>query len=672
MMKPTAIKLFLVYTTISFCFPISLSSAHAKLIQVDVEKNLKALLQDEDTDDDKKITMDDFPVKDTSRGNRHFILYSSEGSPYEIQGTYYLSNCLQELTLLKEQNSGISSLDADRIYENPVCRINRMIRDYYWQGLTRRIDAEHLSDVLIDPKLPRQDAYYLYVSSKDDFAYRYFLQAASSHSALKFNIVRLPETITPAYINAMQGFHGLLPLALRKTSDGTAEGVPFIVPGGRFNEMYGWDSYFEALGLIVDGKIELAKDMVDNLVYEINHYGKILNANRTYYLTRSQPPFLTSMALAVYEALPKNEESRQWLKIVLLAAIKEYQTVWMDEHHITSIGLNRYYDAGFGIPPEVEPGHFDPVLKPYAEKYKLSLQEFIDRYNQGKITEQRLDEFFVHDRAVRESGHDTTYRWRIHGTEQCANFATVDLNALLYKYEIDIACILRNIFGDKIDGHAGADWADRARQRKERILKYLWDSEKNLFFDYYLPEDRRSEYISAATFYPLWACHPDDPQTNILSRPQADRLITNALKKLESPGGLLCTAKSSLDRFGSPDQQRQWEYPNGWPPHQMIVWQALNNYQQTAIADRLIYKWLYMITRNAADYNGTIPEKFDVVNRSHAVFAEYGNVGVQFSYMTREGFGWMNASYQLGLKMLSKKMRPELEAMIPPEWFIEE
>ena len=81
-----------------------------------------------------------------------------------------------------------------------------------------------------------------------------------------------------------------------------------MVPGGRFNEMYGWDSYFEALGLLEDGRLDLAQAMVEHFLYEIRHYGQILNANRSYYLTRSQPPFLTSMGLAVYARLPKGEE----------------------------------------------------------------------------------------------------------------------------------------------------------------------------------------------------------------------------------------------------------------------------------------------------------------------------------------------------------------------------
>ena len=100
----------------------------------------------------------------------------------------------------------------------------------------------------------------------------------------------------------------------------------------------------------------------------------------------------------------------------------------------------------------------------------------------------------------------------------------------------------------------------------------------------------------------------------------------------------------------------------------MIVWGALYNYDFDRDAERLIYKWLYTLTSNAAKYNGTIPEKYDVVNRSHDVFAEYGNVGTKFAYITREGFGWTNASFQIGIDLLSPDHRKQLNELIPPEW----
>ena len=114
---------------------------------------------------------------------------------------------------------------------------------------------------------------------------------------------------------------------------------------------------------------------------------------------------------------------------------------------------------------------------------------------------------------------------------------------------------------------------------------------------------------------------------------------------------------------------RQWDYPHGWAPHQILVWTGLEKYGYRDIVQRLVYKWLYTITLNAVHFNGTVTEKYDVVSRSHNVFAEYGNVGTKFSYITREGFGWTNASYQIGLEILSQGLQNKLNLLIPPEWF---
>lgn len=635
-----------------------------KRVEINVEASIQALLGEEDTNGDRKITIDDLRVPGTARGDELFLLKGLDGKTYTVHGTYHLANLLQELTLEREAGEETGTVRTERIFENPVERFSRMIRQVYWDGLTRRIDAEHLREALPDSKVDRDEVFYLYVPHEDDFAFDYFSEAAAGLEGIELNVERLPGKITPEYVKGLEGRHGLLPLALRKTEAGV-EGVPFVVPGGRFNEMYGWDSYFEALGLIADGRADLARAMVDNFVYQIRHYGKILNANRSYYLTRSQPPFLTSMALAVYEATGPSDEARAWLREVMAAAIREYETVWMDANHLTVTGLSRYYGTGIGIPPEVEEGHFDAILRPYARERGLTIEAFRERYEAGAIEARGLDEFFMHDRAVRESGHDTTYRWRVDGEDRAADFVTVDLNALLYKYELDIEFMLRTIFDEEAEA---AVWSARAQRRRGLILKYLWDPERKLFFDYYLPGARRSEYISATAFYPLWACCADEPQTRILSEEQAAAFVETALGFLESRGGVLSTAKVSLMKYGEPEAPRQWEYPNGWAPHQMLIWKGLANYGFDTTADRLIYKWLYMITVNAANYGGTIPEKFDVVDRSHAVFAEYGNVGTEFAYMTREGFGWMNASYQVGLERLSDPWRGYLERLVPPEW----
>lgn len=629
-------------------------------VKLSPQKEIKRLLKELDSDKDRKIT-----VNDIKRGERlRFELSSTSGERFPVEGVYFNSNLLQELKLAEENK--VESLSARRVFENPVQRISRSIKERYWDALTRRIDSENLHEVLGDTKVSNSKQ-FLYIPYEDEEAFLYFKNTEALRPELNLHVEKLPQNITPEYVKSLEGKHGLLVLDLEKHK-GIYKGKPYVVPGGRFNEMYGWDSYFESLGLLADGRIDLARAMVDNFVYQINYYGKILNANRTYYLTRSQPPFLTSLIRAVYQELPKNKESKQWLANSLKAAIKEYHTVWMGKDRLTPTGLSRYFGNGKGIPPEVEPGHFDHVLRPYAKKHKLTLKSFVRKYEAGKVKEPELDEFFIHDRAVRESGHDTTYRWRVDGKDRAANFVTVDLNSLLYKYELDIASLIKKEFSGEFQGFKSQTFWDFAQARKKRIRSLLWNEKEAMFFDYNWKIKKQSCYVSATAFYPLWAHDPDFPETRILNEKEAKAFIDHGLNKLETAGGIAATARSSLQEWGNPKHQRQWEWPNGWAPHQMIIWKALEQYNYPLLAQRLIYKWLYMITKNARDYNGTIPEKYNVHEQSHKVFAEYGNVGTKFSYITREGFGWMNASYQVGLQQLRPELLCLLEKMTPPEW----
>ena len=150
------------------------------------------------------------------------------------------------------------------------------------------------------------------------------------------------------------------------------------------------------------------------------------------YLCRSQPPFFTDLALQIFNQLDRSkmDQNKAWLKRAIKAAIKEYHAYWMIEPALDPIsGLSRYRPAGLGIPPETEATHFTHILQPFAQKRGISVNEYIDSYNDGTIKEPELDEYFLHDRGVRESGHDTSYRL----DKKCADLATVDLNSLLYK-----------------------------------------------------------------------------------------------------------------------------------------------------------------------------------------------------------------------------------------------
>lgn len=641
--------------------PFCMAQATHHVLRVDPSSVRERLLAEEDTDADDRLTIDDPRIPGTSRGDKRFRVEDLAGRSWEIAGTYHLSNLLQELTLRIAEGSDTAELSSASIFEPPTRRLSRFIREYFWDGLTRRIDERNLSAVLADEKTRTKDGFrYLYVPSSDSQAFRYFSGAADEHSDLHLRVVRLPDVITPEFLRSLGGVHGILSLALRPSGT-MLEGVPYVVPGGRFNEMYGWDSYFITLGLLEDGKTDLARSMVENFVYQIAHYGKILNANRTYYLTRSQPPFLTSMIRAVLEALPQGDSTRAWLRESLFAAIREYHSVWMSPQRRTSIGLQRYFDSGFGPPPEVEPGHYDAVFRAFAQRHGMDPVQFEQGYRAGRIRDPELDEYFVHDRCMRESGHDTSYR--LDGC--CADLATVDLNSLLYKEESDIAFLLEAYFEGMIvfpDGQAESakEWRERAERRKALMDRFLWDERRGMYFDYNVRTNRREEYVAATTLYPLWA--------GAASSDQAAALVRNALPLLEQAGGIVSSTEHSRGPVTAERPQRQWDFPYGWAPHQMLAWEGLVKcgYQREAV--RLAYRWLYTITVNAVHYNGTVTEKYDVVSRSHEAFAEYGNVGTRFSYITREGFGWTNASYQIGLRLLSPEQRDALDRLVPPEW----
>ena len=567
---------------------------------------------------------------------------------FDIRGTYMLSNLLQELSLAKEYGRKQIILDEARLNENPVNRLSRMIKDHFWEGLTRRIDASSIEIAARDPKDWTDDPRpRIYVPIGAPEQYAYYMKLAEERPEIRLDVQLLPEKITTDLVRDMNAKPGLLAVDMEevidpKTGEKTLKGRPFVVPGGRFNELYGWDSYMESLGLLVNDKVDLAKSMVLNFCFCIKHYGKILNATRSYYLCRSQPPFLTDMALRVFDKIRHEPGAKDFLRTAILAAIKEYHSVWVAEPRLDPItGLSRYRPEGRGIPPETEAGHFVHILEPYIEKHGITFDEFVEAYNNGKIVEPDLDEYFMHDRAVRESGHDTTYRFE----GVCANLATIDLNSLLFKYETDIARTIRNLFNDKLEvpaeycvgdmkpGHveSSALWDRRAKRRKLAIDKYLWSEKEGMYFDYDTAKREQCTYESATTFWALWA--------GVSSPKQAAAMVTKALPRFEAFGGLLSGTKESRGEIGIERPNRQWDYPYGWAPQQMLAWTGLYRYSFTEEAERLAYKWLFMITKAFVDFNGVVVEKYDVTRPidPHRVDAEYGNQGLDFKGVAREG-----------------------------------
>jgi len=486
----------------------------------------------------------------------------------------------------------------------PAARITA-VRGYIkqtWHTLTR--SARDLPKAAPDPKMHRAagepaPVYLAADEHRDEVEQR--LRAALPAEALR----QIELRTLPARPDQIRD-HGLLYLP-----------YPYVVPGGRFNEMYGWDSYFIQVGLLGDGELELARSMTDNFLYEIAHYGMILNANRTYFLSRSQPPFLTEMILGVYE---KNRD-QAWLRSTL-PAIDRYYTFWTTPPHlIESIGLSRYYDLGEGPAPEVLADerdaqgrtHYDRVREYYRTHpiTDYDVSRFYDR-DADRLT----DRFYKADRSMRESGFDPSNRF---GPFSAAilDYAPVCLNALLYRMEEDAAHI-HTVLGDR---PAAAEWQARARRRRQLVDRYLWDAEAGLYFDYNVETGKRRRYPFATTFYPLWA--------GLASPEQARRVAAN-LAKFEAPGGIL----TSTETTGS-----QWDAPFGWAPLQLMAVGGLRRYHYDTAADRIARKFVAMVVQDF-DAHGTIVEKYDVRRRSSDLAA-----GIRFGYSSNEvGFGWTNAA----------------------------
>lgn len=393
---------------------------------------------------------------------------------------------------------------------------------------------------------------------------------------------------------------------------------PYVVPGGRFNEMYGWDSYFIQVGLLRDKELTMAKDMADNFLYEVRNYGKVLNANRTYYMTRSQPPFLTQMVLGVY----KKTHYRKYLEQGL-PEIQKYYEFWATEPHLTpETGLSRYWDMGEGPAPEVVSAERDAqghthyeLVKEYFKTHKITdydVNQYFDR-----TTDQLTSLFYKGDRSMRESGFDPSNRFGPFNID-IIHYDPVCLNSLLYLMETQTADILDTL-GRKDEGDT---WRKKAQQRGEKINRLMWDDKDGLYYDYDFVNKRVRHYPFLTTFYPLWA--------GFASKEQAARIVKN-LPLFEKVGGLQTSTYVSGN---------QWDSPFGWAPLQMIAVEGLRRYGYSDDAERVSMKFLGLVRKEFLR-QGYIVEKYDVVNGGSNVSAQ-----IHFGYSANQaGFGWTNAVF---------------------------
>jgi alpha,alpha-trehalase len=513
-----------------------------------------------------------------------------------------------------------------------------------WDTLTRSMND---CSTIVDPKLATKSI--LYVPA--DFTITADLHALESRCNIEVKplpkiIHHLGEIDTSAFTP-----HGLLYLE-----------HPYVVPGGRFNEMYGWDSYFIIRGLLRAGRIDLARGMVENFFFEIEHYGAVLNANRTYYLSRSQPPFLTSMILGVYAAQKsQGKEDRAWLERAYAYAVRDH-ALWINDPHLAGDpNLSRYFDFGEGPAPESlkdETDHYQKVAEYFLQHPELGNRLLVDN-KQGApnkdgagapyslqlcdipMTMQRTHcelvkelslsrEYFKGDRSMRESGFDISFRFSPFGADT-HHFAPVCLNSLLYKSEKDLETMATML------GHTqeAEQWKKQAAARQKEIVQKMWDGQLGEFVDFNFMDKNRSTYEYASMFYPLWA--------GLATKEQAAAVVKN-LSHLEKPGGLL----TSPYETGA-----QWDSPYAWAPLEFIAVEGLRRYGYNHQADRLSYEFLSTVAENF-HHDGTIREKYNAITRSTeaAVTAGYS--------INVVGFGWTNAAF---LEFLHQLPNPEVDRL---------
>lgn len=482
--------------------------------------------------------------------------------------------------------------------EADLAGLRRYIREG-WQSLRR--SNHDLLKAAVDPKHPAVSGRWpVYISPHDD------VQAVQQALKQELPLSDLAQLELRRLGADVPKEHGILYLP-----------YPYVVPGGRFNEMYGWDSYFIIRGLLQDNEVALAKNMADNFLYEVTHYGSILNANRTYYLNRSQPPFLTRIVLDVFRAT----QDQAWLEAAVPAMLA-YHNLWLMPPHLTDTGLSRFYDSGTGPAPEALSGEIDAQgqgpyerIRAYYKTHPVHDYDLGIYYN--KETDKLTDLFYRADRSMRESGFDPSARFGPFNAG-VLEFNPVCLNSLLYAAEIDFIEIFK-ILGREKDAVA---WGDRAEHRATLINSLNWDEDRGMYLDYDFTEGVRRDYPFATTFYPLWA--------GVASQEQAQALVDH-LHVFEAPGGLL----TSPNRSGN-----QWDAPYGWAPLQQLAIEGLRRYGFNKEANRLSVNFLSMLLRDFMVTHAMF-EKYNVVER-HSDTA----TGLKFGYTSNEvGFGWTNSAF---------------------------
>lgn len=388
---------------------------------------------------------------------------------------------------------------------------------------------------------------------------------------------------------------------------------PYIVPGGRFQEIYYWDSYFTMLGLSVSGRFDLIEHMVDNFAFLIGTIGHIPNGNRAYYISRSQPPFFTLMVALL------QEDSSNNLYLKYLSSIEKEYNFWMTGYD----SLENEWQANRRVVKGPKGAFlnrfYDDLDTPRPEAYKEDIEI-------AHLALRKSSEIFRDLRAAAESGWDFSSRWLADGKhlEQIVTtqIIPIDLNCLLYHIEL----VLEQTYQKLGDVEQQEKYANRAQKRKSAILQLCWNQEKQLFFDYNFIQQTQTQVESLASTYPLFF--------EIASQEQAKAVAMSLETKFLKNGGLVTTTLQT---------GQQWDSPNGWAPLQWIAYKGLRQYKHDTLAGKVREAWL-LNNRKVYEQTGKMTEKYNVVNTSL--------LGGGGEYPNQDGFGWTNGVF---LKLMHEK-----------------
>ena len=385
---------------------------------------------------------------------------------------------------------------------------------------------------------------------------------------------------------------------------------PFIVPGGRFREMFYWDSYFSMIGLLESNKDELAYGMLKNFEFLIKKYGFIPNGNRTYFASRSQPPFFAEM-LALYA----DKHGMKSVIEFLPSLEREYQFWTADESKANELGhsLGRTVLLGNAVLNRYNGTLTTPRAEGYGKEKKWA----------SNLPEADRPKYYRNLRAVCESGWDFSSRWFADGknkiTTNCEDIVPICLNSILYGMEKQLSVMYK--YQGELD--KVQYYEERASMRKQAMQTYLWSPEDGYFKDYNFVKEEQTHILSLATLYPLYFGVASQSQANQIAKVVVEQLLFN--------GGVVTTTLNTGE---------QWDYPYGWAPLQWITVVGLAKYGHQKLACKIALRWL-RLNEKVYHQEGKMMEKYNVVDTTQP-----GGGG---SYKNQDGFGWTNG-VALGLQ----------------------